>query len=212
MKAITLIEIIVALAISSVIILAAYNLFNVSLVTWDFGTSNMALSEGAITIMDKFSELLKFNRLSLKEWHFKDKYVKLPDDIGDPATSFFLPSGDPIAFGFKNAVFIPFYDKSEIKENSYIYGIYFENVSREVFIYKNHVNENEIRDYEIIKLSENIDTFEVYYYDINWNTVEINGNLQIFDRDNIKGIKFIVESNTNKSQNYLERTFVFDYE
>ena len=206
MKAITLIEIIVALAISSIVIMAAYSFFNVSMVTWDYGTSRMNSTQNTLSVADKMEDFLKKYNLSLNKWYFSSKDLNW-STVASIIASY--SSYGPIAIAFENALFLPFESEDEIQEHSKVIGFYFNTGSNEVYLYENfYNNETGNRNSNSLLLSSEIMNFKIVYFDENWDTIEIEGTPKYLESDEVKAVEFFIDSQVGDTDNFLRRTFI----
>jgi prepilin-type N-terminal cleavage/methylation domain-containing protein len=159
---ITLIEIIVSLAVSSIVMMAAYSFFNVSVRSWDFSSSRMDASQSSTFIIDTLEKLLKENYFNCQEWYVAEKYdsVEIMNQLAPskkkPRTS----------FAFRDGINLSFNAEDQIDDNSRHFGFYTDAVSREVRLADNRFPKPSV-------LGQNIVEMTFTYYDKNFTTIEV---------------------------------------
>jgi len=169
-NAITLIEIVVSMAISSIVILAAYSFFNASIRSWDYSSSSMDASENSTFVIDFLEKIIKQNNLQLNKWYIKS----INTDISQVETKIADFAAGPWGILFKDGFFFPVKSIDEIPEHADYYGIYRKNSSNEVILYKNSFDiiKGE-RTVETTVLGRNVTELDFDYFDNEWNTIEV---------------------------------------
>ncbi|MDD2715109.1 MAG: prepilin-type N-terminal cleavage/methylation domain-containing protein [Candidatus Wallbacteria bacterium] len=168
LRGITLIEIVISLAVSSIVLMAAYSFFNVSVQSWDFSSSRMDAAQSSTYIIDTLEKLLKENYFNCMEWYVgTEKY-----DIETIKTQLALPRKWRSAFAFRNGIALPFDAEDQIDEHSKYYGLYNDLISHEVRLWNSRFeNGNRVETNSL--LGQNVSEMTLTFFDKNFTTKEV---------------------------------------
>lgn len=201
-NAITLIEIVVSMAVTSIIILAAYSFFNASIKSWDYSSSSMNAAENSIFIIDFLEKTIKDKSFQVDKWFVGG----MNTNVAQVETK--IAENGPWSIVFKDGIFLPFKSEDEMPEHADYYGIYRNNSSNEVILYKNTYKKiTGSRMKETTVLGRNITDIEFYFFDTNWDTLEVwDGNTHIYGSNEVKSFNIKVLSTVGMETSSSSKT------